>query len=161
MGVADLKYLHFHVEEQRILFKVIIKNDRCCKCEARLFVIKTTSGKNFQVNLAIVFVFAAVVVAIGPGNDPASSHIISTSAYYQSDNLITQPGLDNDHDSKLIRNDGCCKCEVRKTSGTHSGSKLITCYSSPGIQRSSICRRTQVGSHHSRGFVCTPCMSME
>ena len=84
------------IQEQRILFKAIIKNDGCCKCEARLFAIRMTSGKNFQVKLAIV---VAVVVVIDSGNDPASWHIISTSACCQSDDPIAYPEFDNDSDS--------------------------------------------------------------
>ena len=71
------------------------------------------SGKNFQVRLAIV---VAVVVAIDPGNDPASWHIISTSACCQPDDPITYPEFDNDSDSdnELIRKMGVANARPEK-----------------------------------------------
>ncbi len=77
-----------------------------------------------------VFVFAAVAVAIGPGNDPASWHIISHAPGYQSDNPITYPELDNesDSDNELIKNDelGYLK-EVKE-----SVSAVQVCLPAPG-----------------------------
>ncbi len=59
-------------------------------------------------------------------NDPSSWRIIPTSTCYQSDNPSTDTEFDNDSDSdsELIKNDGCCKCEVRKWIDDNDSGKL-------------------------------------